>query len=59
MKHAQAADKLPNGYTVPAGATIVWSAWVMGRLPEYWDQPLEFRPERWYANNYIRVYLCE
>lgn len=46
-KYCSEPDLLPNGHTVPRGATIVWSAWVMGRLPEYWDQPEEFRPERW------------
>jgi len=23
----------------------------MGRLEDYWDKPLEFRPERWFGDN--------
>jgi len=40
-------DVLPNGLRVPAGAYLTWSAFVMGRMPQYWDAPLEFRPARW------------
>jgi hypothetical protein len=31
---------------LPVGENIFWSAWMMGRHPKYWDQPLEFRPVR-------------
>ncbi len=26
-------------------------AWILGRHPDYWDQPSEFRPERWFGQN--------
>lgn len=34
------------GYNVPAGANMLMSPYVMGRLESLWDSPLEFRPER-------------
>ncbi len=46
----------------PRGCYSVWSAWVMGRLPEYWDQPLEFALSagmRIIIFVCICVYLCE
>ncbi len=30
-----------------AQTAIDFSPWVLGRHPDYWDLPLEFRPERW------------
>jgi len=50
-KYAVEDDVLPNGYFVKKGSGLVWSAWLMGRLEEYWDCPNEFRPERWFGDN--------
>ena len=36
-----------GGYDVPAGTTFLMSQWVMHHDPRYFDDPLEFRPERW------------
>jgi len=36
-----------GGYTIPAGASIVMSQWVMQRDPRYYESPLEFKPQRW------------
>lgn len=36
-----------NGYSFPAGAQVSMSPWLMQRDPRYYDQPEEFRPERW------------
>ncbi|HSU19027.1 MAG TPA: cytochrome P450 [Acidobacteriaceae bacterium] len=33
-------------YRIPAGAHFFFSQYVMHRAPEYWDEPLAFRPER-------------
>lgn len=38
-----------GGYTLPAGTTFVLSPWISHRDPRFYDQPLEFRPERWTA----------
>nr|WQM40870.1 flavonoid 3'hydroxylase [Euphorbia maculata] len=35
-----------NGYHIPKGATLLVNVWAIGRDPEVWNEPLEFRPER-------------
>jgi len=35
------------GYTVPKGANIVMSQWIMHRDPRYFSEPEKFMPERW------------
>lgn len=35
------------GYTVPKGANIVMSQWIMHRDPKYFPDPEKFVPERW------------
>lgn len=42
---AKEADVI-DGYPVPAGANVLMSPYVMGRLSRLWDNPEEFRPER-------------
>jgi len=46
-KSAVADDVLPNGTIIKKGYSVEWSAWVLGRHPDFWDCPSEFRPERW------------
>jgi cytochrome P450 len=46
-KMALEDDVLPNGYKIKAGAHVVWNAYVMGRMEEYWKDALKFLPERW------------
>lgn len=36
-----------GGYTIPQGSTLFISPYVMHRLPRYFPQPEQFRPERW------------
>jgi len=41
-------DRLPGtSHHIPGGTFLVYSAWIMGRHRNYWESPLEFRPERW------------
>jgi cytochrome P450 len=35
------------GYTVPAGASVIMSQWVVQRDPRFFTRPEEFLPERW------------
>lgn len=35
-----------GAYRFPAGANFFFSQYVIQRSPEYWDEPLAFRPER-------------
>eukprot|EP01130_Rhizamoeba_saxonica_P006620 TRINITY_DN262_c0_g1_i1.p1 TRINITY_DN262_c0_g1~~TRINITY_DN262_c0_g1_i1.p1 ORF type:complete len:534 (-),score=99.46 TRINITY_DN262_c0_g1_i1:60-1661(-) len=39
-------DTLPDGTFIPAGTRVSYSPYVVGRLEKYWDEPTEFRPER-------------
>jgi cytochrome P450 len=36
-----------DGYHFPAGTMLMFSQWVMHRLPDIWEASDEFRPERW------------
>lgn len=36
-----------GGYALPAGTTVVLSQWLSHHDSRFFDQPLEFRPERW------------
>ena len=36
-----------DGYHFPAGTMIMFSQWVLHRLPDIWRDPDIFRPERW------------
>ncbi len=45
-------DKIPGIDTnIPKETFLVYSAWIMGRHPDYWDEPLKFLPERWESGN--------
>ena len=36
-----------DGVKLPVGTLLVLSQWVMHRLPEIWQDPEVFKPERW------------
>ena len=33
-------------YTIPKDSKVLVNAWAIGRNPSYWEDPLEFKPER-------------
>jgi cytochrome P450 len=39
------------GYDIPKGTTVFVNAWAISRHPMYWDDPKEFRPERFENSN--------
>jgi cytochrome P450 len=41
-----AVDDVIDGVPIKAGSTVLLSPYLTHRLPEHWDQPEEFRPER-------------
>jgi cytochrome P450 len=44
---AALADCEIGGYDIPAGTTVIISPWVLHRDPRHFEDPFEFRPERW------------
>ncbi|CAJ2652449.1 unnamed protein product [Trifolium pratense] len=48
FKQAVADDVLPDGTVIPAGTTVTYSIYSVGRLETIWGNDcLEFKPERW------------
>ena len=41
-----AVDVVVNGYRIPKGTLILWSAYLAGRDADAWVEPLRFDPER-------------
>jgi cytochrome P450 len=50
IKFAVNDDTLPDGTRIPAGASVLYAPYAMGRDPALWEAPLEFRPERFLAD---------
>ncbi|XP_041994471.1 flavonoid 3'-monooxygenase CYP75B137-like [Salvia splendens] len=46
VPHCPSATSLVAGYTIPKGARIFVNVWAIHRDPSVWEDPLEFRPER-------------
>nr|GLL18032.1 geraniol 8-hydroxylase-like [Ipomoea trifida] len=44
-------DTVMFGYTVPKNSQVLVNAWAIGRDPQYWDNPSEFRPERFLGSD--------
>jgi cytochrome P450 len=42
-----ATDHRVNGTTIPAGASVLVSQWILQRDPRNWDDPEAFRPDRY------------
>ncbi|KAL8208421.1 hypothetical protein R6Q57_007833 [Mikania cordata] len=35
-----------RGYNIPSGSLLYVNIWSIGRNPQYWESPLEFKPDR-------------
>lgn len=48
VKTSIGEDTLPgSGVKVHKNTIVVWSAYAMGRHPDYWEDASSFKPERW------------
>ncbi|XP_010266363.1 PREDICTED: cytochrome P450 89A2-like [Nelumbo nucifera] len=50
LPHAVTEDTKIDGYVVPKKAIVNFMVAEMGRDPEVWEEPMEFRPERFLGN---------
>ncbi|KAH7294008.1 hypothetical protein KP509_28G052200 [Ceratopteris richardii] len=50
--HSTLADVELGGYLVPANTMLYVNVWAIHRDPEIWEEPLEFRPERFIEKEY-------
>ncbi|XP_052115555.1 cytochrome P450 736A117 isoform X1 [Arachis duranensis] len=47
-----------NGYDIEAGTQVLVNAWAVATDPKCWDQPLEFKPER-FLNSSVDFKGCD
>jgi cytochrome P450 len=46
MRRATQDDEV-GGYSIQKNSFVLWSGYVLHRHPDIWDEPEQFRPERW------------
>ncbi|CAL9084550.1 unnamed protein product [Musa textilis] len=46
LPHKASAGVKIAGYDIPRGATVIVNIWAIARDPKTWEQPTEFRPDR-------------
>ncbi|XP_073023717.1 LOW QUALITY PROTEIN: cytochrome P450 86A1-like [Primulina eburnea] len=52
FKYVVSDDILPDGTELPAGSTVTYSIYSMGRMKNIWgDDCMEFKPERWLSES--------
>lgn len=47
-KHAYGPDTLPDGTEIRGGELVAFAPYIMGRDPTLWEEPLKFKPERFF-----------
>ncbi|GLJ22366.1 hypothetical protein SUGI_0421020 [Cryptomeria japonica] len=51
LPHESTQDCTVGGYFIPERTRLMNNAWAIGRDPSLWEDPLEFRPERFLGKN--------
>nr|AGA17936.1 flavone synthase II [Dahlia pinnata] len=46
-----------SGYEIPAGSILFVNNWSIGRNPKYWENPLEFKPDRFLKEGVLKPSL--
>ncbi|KAG0473201.1 hypothetical protein HPP92_015058 [Vanilla planifolia] len=46
VPHRPSSDCVAGGFAIPAGTAVIINAWAIHRDPSRWEDPDEFRPER-------------
>ncbi|KAL3719958.1 hypothetical protein ACJRO7_004878 [Eucalyptus globulus] len=55
FKYVVSDDVLPDGTFVPAGSTVTYSIYSIGRMKTIWGEDcMEFKPERWLSPEGVR-----
>jgi len=44
-----------GGYQIQKGTTVIMPIWSMHHNPEYWEDPEQFKPERWTKENRNKI----
>ncbi|KAJ3687933.1 hypothetical protein LUZ61_017097 [Rhynchospora tenuis] len=50
VPHQSTQETRINGYTIPKGSRVLVNIWSINRDPKFWENPDEFRPERFTGN---------
>ncbi|KAF8871009.1 cytochrome P450 [Infundibulicybe gibba] len=53
LPHTTTSDDEYDGYFIPKGSTVMGNTWFILHDPEIYDQPFEFRPERFLKDGVI------
>ncbi|KLO09892.1 cytochrome P450 [Schizopora paradoxa] len=55
VPHYTTEEDVYQGYRIPAGTSVITNAWAMANNPDYFPEPLKFRPERWLPQSDAKI----